>query len=437
MIPFLSFIQYIPKGTTVLLGFSGGCDSSVLLDLLAKDSIQNGYSLRLCHVNHGIRGEEAKRDEDFCKQKAEAYHLPIDVVHLDIPKLAKEQGKGLEECAREQRYQVFLELAEKYHCSAILTAHQANDNAETFLFRLIRGCGTHGLSSIFAVSDFHNILLLRPLLNSTREQIENYAKENNISYVQDSTNDDTDYSRNKIRHQVLPELEKINSSAIEHIVNTVCDIQEEDEYFINKANEFLANQSLSIANLQTLEKPILIRVFQILSKKEFHKTLDRNHISQVLDLIKTGKGKVSLGRNESAELHKNIFSFQMNDKQDYSYHIPFEKAHSTENLPYSMEIKPINTYHKSHSIISFPSEEYMKECYFRSYQEGDSIFSQGIHKKVRKLWQSLDIIPSRRKFLPVLCYHDEIIWVYAFGQRELKPSLAKYHFEINIYDKKE
>ena len=191
-----------------IVGFSGGADSSAVLHYL-KDRCACVLAV---HINHMIRGEEADRDELFCKSMAEKYGVEFLAVRVDVPSLAKERKKGLEETARDERYRVFGELIQKnpqYKC--IVTAHNANDNGETVIFNLARGSGANGISGIKPVSG--NVV--RPLIYCTREDIIKYCLDNNIEYVTDSTNSDTDYTRNNIRHNILPQLLSINPNFLE------------------------------------------------------------------------------------------------------------------------------------------------------------------------------------------------------------------------------
>lgn len=194
-------------GDSIVVALSGGADSVALLHLLY--SIKEKYDLTLCaaHLNHGIRGEEAQRDEKFCKILCKNYNLPFFVEHKDIPLLAAERGQSEELCGREERY-AFLQAVASKQNAKIATAHTASDNAETLIFNLSRGASVAGASGIPPKRG--NII--RPLIGQTRAQIEEYCRENELSYVTDSTNLSEDYTRNKIRSRLVPLFKELNPS---------------------------------------------------------------------------------------------------------------------------------------------------------------------------------------------------------------------------------
>ena len=175
----------LPSDAALLLAFSGGIDSRVLLDLLSDLQKKNGFRLVLAHVNHGIRGDEALRDRDFCQKMAAEYGYEIRFLDADVPALAEQHGTGLEEEARRVRYDFFADLMKREGIPLLVTAHHADDNLETMLFRLCRGSGLRGLCGIPPVRRFGDGFLVRPMLASGlgREEIERYAAEKHLSYV--------------------------------------------------------------------------------------------------------------------------------------------------------------------------------------------------------------------------------------------------------------
>ena len=178
-----------------IIGFSGGADSSAILHYLSKKT----KKLLAIHINHMIRGEEALRDEFFCKNMCKKLGVKFLSFRVDVPYLAEERKQGLEETAREERYKIFNKIISQnsdYKC--IVTAHNANDNAETVIFNLSRGSGAKGIAGIKPV--LNNIV--RPLIYCSKQEILEYCKKNSITFVNDSTNLDTDYTRNYIKYQI-------------------------------------------------------------------------------------------------------------------------------------------------------------------------------------------------------------------------------------------
>ena len=201
--------KFLSGGDSVIIALSGGADSVTLLSVL--NSLKEKYNLKLyaAHLNHGIRGEEADNDEKFCKILCENYNVQLFVKHIDVPKLCAEQKISAELCGRNERYKFFDELSAKLNAK-VATAHTASDNAETLLFNLCRGSSLAGAAAIPPKRG--NII--RPLITLTRNEIESYCAENSLSYVTDSTNMSDSYTRNKIRHKVIPALKEVNPQIV-------------------------------------------------------------------------------------------------------------------------------------------------------------------------------------------------------------------------------
>jgi tRNA(Ile)-lysidine synthase len=199
----------IAKNHKLLVAFSGGMDSVCLLHLLHH----NGYQFSAAHVNYGLRGNESKRDELFATDFCNSINCPLFTYVVNDISSLKAAGINLQQRAREIRYHWFQELKTKYNFDFILTAHHANDNAETILLNIIRGTGINGLMGIAEGRDD----IKRPLLTFYREHIRYYLQMHNISFVDDSSNASNDYNRNFLRNEVFPLLEKVNTQTIKHI----------------------------------------------------------------------------------------------------------------------------------------------------------------------------------------------------------------------------
>ncbi|MDE6539854.1 MAG: tRNA lysidine(34) synthetase TilS [Ruminococcus sp.] len=218
---FIKKYNMINKGDTVICGLSGGADSVCLLVVLYRISRKIGFSVKALHVNHCLRGDESNRDENFCRKLCRELNIPFKAVSCNVTAFAEENGLSIEESARKLRYEIF---SENSVGAKIATAHNANDNLETVIFNLVRGSALKGLSGIPPVRD--NII--RPLLVVSRAEIEEYLRNIGQNYVTDSTNLSDDYTRNKIRHQVLPVLCGINPSLIETSVNSIDAVRSEN-----------------------------------------------------------------------------------------------------------------------------------------------------------------------------------------------------------------
>lgn len=212
----------------VVAALSGGADSVSLLRALKSSENILGADVRACHLNHGLRGADSDSDEAFCERLCEKLGVPLDVRRLDVNAL-REKHESVEEAARRLRYDFFREVA----CSVggvVATAHTASDNAETVLFNLVRGTGASGLCGIPPVRRSEGLTVIRPLIYCTRGEVEGYLSELGQDYVTDKSNLNVDYSRNRIRLNVIPELEKINPALSQSVSRMTKSLRADNSY---------------------------------------------------------------------------------------------------------------------------------------------------------------------------------------------------------------
>lgn len=222
----------IQNGDKVVVGLSGGPDSISLINVLNEIRNEETYELKFdliaAHINHNIR-EEAKSDEDFVVKYCKEKNIEIHVLSIDINKKAKEEKKGTEEAGRNARYKFFEEILIKTKANKIATAHTANDNAETVLMNIIRGSGTSGLKGIRPIRENK---FIRPLIETTREEIEKYCDEYKLNPRIDKTNFENEYTRNRTRNMLIPFIKENFNPNIIMTINRLSDI-------INEENEYL------------------------------------------------------------------------------------------------------------------------------------------------------------------------------------------------------
>lgn len=221
-----------------------------------------GYALVAAHYEHGIRGEEGRRDAAFVEAWCRERNIKCVVGHGDVPAYAAAHGMGIEEAARKLRYDFLERTAGEQGCRYIATAHNADDNAETVLFNLTRGSGTPGLCGI----PEERGMLRRPLLGISRAELEDYLRENGIPHVEDSSNGSDDYSRNLIRHRVTPVLRKINPGFHEAIGRTARLLRDDEDCLSGLARKFIDEhydgESLPIKELAGLHRAVSSRVIR-------------------------------------------------------------------------------------------------------------------------------------------------------------------------------
>ncbi len=234
--------KLIQEGDLVLAGVSGGADSVCLLLMLLDYRERCAFSVQVVHVEHGIRGAESVADARFVEALCQRLAVSCRTYTVDVPAYAKEHHMGLEEAARELRYACFAQAAAQTDASVkkIALAHHADDNAETMLFQMVRGSGVRGIGGMRVKRKIGDELtLIRPLLNVTRYEIEEYLRDRGETYRIDATNRNTDYSRNRIRHEVLPQLVQINSQAVMHMAQSARQLAELADYLDEEAGRIV------------------------------------------------------------------------------------------------------------------------------------------------------------------------------------------------------
>ncbi len=412
----------MPKDTPILLAFSGGADSRALLHML----LSCGAPLSLAHVDHGIRGESSRRDREFCEALAKEAGLPFYLLKTDIPALAEQNRTGLEEQARIERYRFFERIMREQQIPILATAHNATDNAETLLFRMARGTGLSGLCGISPARPFGGGMLIRPLLEMTKEEILAYCEENRLSFVADETNEDVSYARNRIRHNILPQMTKLNEGAVRHISELCHSLREDEDFLKSSAREMLEREnepnSISLAALQALPPALSSRVLALLFGEPPLSLKNRTEILELaaravphssLDLPEDRRAQIENGR---------LFAFFAKTEPPKPLpQTPVDMGATvlsdrkmlllvdSETNPHEMRLSAKNIY-KNETTIHINSDRIKNGLFLRSRKEGDTILLHGMHKKIRKLQNGCALPLPLRSALPLLCDKDGALW---------------------------
>ena len=275
VLDFAQSFDMLPRYELLIAAASGGMDSMCLLNFL----YENGYRVCAAHFNHRLRGEEADMDEDLVRSWCAARRIPLCVGSGDAAEYARTHGLSLEEASRKLRYDFLNTAADQTGAVRVLTAHHADDCAETVLFHLARGTGLAGLAGIAPV----NGRLARPFLCLTREEIAAYAKKRHVPYRTDATNADTTFTRNFIRAEILPRMERLNARAAEHIAETALRLRSEDELLNALAAERLST-------LRTEEDGVRLSRAEVASAPE---ALRPRMLRLALDRLGAGKKDVA------------------------------------------------------------------------------------------------------------------------------------------------
>lgn len=271
--------EMLPAGRAVLCALSGGTDSMALLTCLTALTRVRPFTLLCAHYNHGLRGAESQRDEAFVQRWCQAQGLPLFVGRGDVAQAARETGQSIEEAARTLRYAFLQQTAQKTGAAAIATAHNADDNAETVLLHLVRGTGLDGLTGIPP----RRGNLIRPLLPFPRTELAAYLTQNGVPHVEDSSNTDVTYARNRLRQEVMPVLRALNPSFAARLTENLTHLRADRAFLedlarpiVQQAEKTPEGLTLSAQTLCDLPRPVAIRAMKGLLAR-----LDRHQIAAV------------------------------------------------------------------------------------------------------------------------------------------------------------
>ncbi len=232
------------KNDGVLVGVSGGPDSITLLNVLNGLKKEYALNIVIAHLDHKFRGEESRADRKFCEDLAKKYNIEIVCEEIDVPRIAKEKSISPEEAARFERYAFFKRVALEKGIDNVAVGHTRDDQAETVLMRVMRGAGTLGLGGMKPVKDMPGFKIIRPLIEVSRREIEDFIKDNKLEYRKDSSNDKAIFTRNKIRLELMPFLESnFNSNIKEVLANMAENLQAENEFLSRYANRKFRSSS--------------------------------------------------------------------------------------------------------------------------------------------------------------------------------------------------
>lgn len=241
--------RLLARGEAVLVGVSGGPDSVALLDALAALAPEFGWRLRVAHFNHRLRGRASDADERFVRGLAKDYGLPVSIGSGDVRAFSKKQKLSIEDAARRLRHGFFANVAAKHGIPKLALGHTADDQVETLLQRLLRGAGTHGLAAMNWQNRLGKVNVVRPMLGVWKPGLLGHLKQRGLKFRQDHTNRDTTFQRNKIRHKLLPLLEREFNPAVKTVLRQTAEIlAAEDEWL--EANADCGSAALSVESLR-------------------------------------------------------------------------------------------------------------------------------------------------------------------------------------------
>ncbi|MFD2602809.1 tRNA lysidine(34) synthetase TilS [Flavobacterium suzhouense] len=396
------------KESKLLVAVSGGVDSVVLVHLLK----QLNYDVAIAHCNFGLRGEESDGDEKFIRSYASYNAINIFVTHFDTKTFAIDNKLSIQVAARQLRYIWFQELLEENSLDYLLTAHHLDDNIETFLINFSRGTGIEGLTGI----PQRNGNIIRPLLPFTRENIERYASENSISWREDSSNASDKYLRNRLRHNIIPEIKELNPSFTDSFIQTINNLQ----------------QSASLVH-----DAAIVMYQQIVSEKEGQKHIDIGQLKRlpnfkaylyqwlnpfgftswddIYALVDAQSGKQIFSANYRLLKDRTVLILEPLKPSDRKvYEISEGLSQINESLIIKLELvdkisseSTKNVVFVNNNLIKFP-------LFVRKWKEGDYFCPTGMNgqkKKVSKFFKDEKMTLSEKEDTWILTSGNEIIWI--------------------------
>lgn len=406
----------IKNNDKIVLGFSGGPDSVFLLEVLLKLQESIVFEIYLVHINHLLRGKDADEDEEFVREISKKYGLKCFIKRADIEKIAKDNKKGLEEVGREIRYKYFNKILKEVGGTKIAIAHNLDDQIETFLFRLMRGSSLEGLKGI---PERENII--RPIKDIYKKDIVEYLDKNSIPYRIDKTNFENEFTRNSIRLDLIPSIEKKYNSnfkeKISFLLNEICEVNDlldkEVEKFSIKENVIELEEFKKLDFY--LQKRVLNRYL-----KENKIEVSREKIENILNILNSGGTKeIHLKKDiilkkEYEKLKITSFKNEVKEKKELKVRIPFK----IEYNGYTIEtIKDETSKGEDEFLTNLLDGD---ELIIRTRKDGDKIVPIGMKslKKIKEIFINKKIPKEKREVIPIIEKEGEIVWILGVVKSE-------------------
>ncbi len=412
---------------TIIIGLSGGPDSMCLLDILLKLKIK--VNIICAHINHNIR-EESKDELQFITEYCQKKQLTIETTVFE-KKSANEDYNELE--LREKRYKYFGELMKKYNAKYLFTAHHGDDLIETILMRISRGSNLKGYSGFQTEGDKNGIKVIKPLIFMTKEEIEEYNKENNIPFVTDRTNEDDDYTRNRYRHYVLPFLKSENKNIHLKYLKFSRELKKYYDFVEAIVKEEIdkryKRKILDITDFNKLEKLIQTKIIEYVLDDNYYDNLflvNDKHVNLILDIINNTKPNIEINLPDNLFIQKeyNRLKISHNKPQRIEY-----KQIITEEtlLPNNKSISIVKESNLTNNYCTrLDSSEIKLPLYVRNRNNGDKMIIKNMnnYKKIKDIFIDCKLPKQERDYQPIVVdSNDNIIWL---------PGLKKSKFDKSI-----
>ena len=418
-------------GKTIIIGFSGGADSMCLLDMMKHIAPEMNIKIVAAHYNHNWRGDESKSEQEKCRE-----YCLINGIEF-YTETETRNIKKTETQARELRYGFFERVIEKYNADALFTAHNFDDNAETVLYRIIKGTGINGLKGIPPVRGKY----YRPILDMTREEIETYCKKHGLAPNIDLSNEDTKYSRNFIRHEIMPILEKINPCVKKSLNNlsktAVSEMSIVSEYLSKQFNGIIDGNKIKKQNYLKLSEDMKLEVIRrFLGDFEYNYDMIEN-IRKFLDNTSMKSTKYSLDKNRFLYTDdNNIEVITVCPENDTVLNIDKTGVYNLGHAVFSIEKCNKREDFKDETVV-YADLSNRKNLTLRTRRNGDIIapLGAGGTVKLKKYLIDKKIPRHKRDKLVFLCCEDEVLWAAGVGISEKIKTITRPTHKLSVeYD---
>lgn len=405
------------NGEIIGVGCSGGSDSIALLHFLAQNQEKFDIEVVAIHVDHGIR-ENSYLDADFVKEKARELGVRYYKFRVDAPKVAKEKNLSIETAAREVRYGVFKSLVQKGVVDKIALAHHVSDQAETILMHIFRGSGTAGAKGMSPTSEG---IYIRPLLNTTKEEIIDYLNQNHLDYVDDETNVDTSYNRNFVRHVIMKDIKSRWPNAEQAIVNFAKAVKEDDDYIQKQVYADAIMQEEKLVKIPTsyfiFDNALVSRViFKAVKMLGITQDIEKKHVEAIKQLAQGESGKrVFLPFEAIAVREYDYITIYDRRREEVKFEEPLKSGEFDVPGLGKMIVKRVKDFALEEGQILLDYRKVPKDAVWRFRQEGDVFTKFGGGTKKLKSFMIDKKIPSRiRDYIPVLAYGNEVFAIAGY-----------------------
>lgn len=411
----------------IVVAVSGGPDSMCLLELLLKQKKSRNLTLICAHVNHNIR-PESEEEASFVKNIATKYGCVFE--YLKIEKYPKD---NFESSARKKRYQFFNEVVKKYQANYLMTAHHGDDLIETILMRLVRGSNLNGYAGFKKETNYDTYQLIRPLIHTTKKEIEIYNNENNIEYRIDKSNESDNYTRNRYRHQILPILKKENKNVHRKFLKFSEDMYSIEKFLEKETRNALTNvlefDKVNLTKLNELDLVLKKRVIEYILKQEYQEDINfinEKHVKKIIEICTTNKANLYIDLPKKRKAIKNYNVLYIKQKeQNRKEKIVLEDCTKLGDKQKIIKLSSCNI-EKSNYILRLNSSEVAFPLFIRYRNTGDviEIKNLGGKKKVKDIFINEKIPLDKRDNWPILVdSNDTILWI---------PGVKKSKFDKNV-----